>query len=155
MLAKARIVALLVPAVLLGGALGSQYWGKLVPCEMCMWQRYPHYAALLLAILAILLAKTALSRPLTILAGLAILVSGGLGVFHAGVEYKLWNGPEHCTSLVSGSGADLLKALLAAPIIRCDEPQWTMFGISLAGFNAIFSILGGLSVLYLCRRPSR
>ncbi len=155
MLAKARILALLVPALLLGGALGSQYLGGLVPCEMCMWQRYPHYTALGLAILAILLAKTALSRPLTMLAGLAILVSGGLGIFHAGVEYRWWKGPEHCTSVVSGSGADLLKAILAAPLVRCDQPQWTMFGISLAGYNAIFSILGGLAVLYLCLRPSR
>jgi disulfide bond formation protein DsbB len=155
MLAKARILALLIPALLLGGALGSQYFGGLVPCEMCMWQRYPHYTALVLAILAILLRRTPLSLPLTVLAGIAILVSGGLGIFHAGVEYKMWKGPEHCTSLVSGSGADLLKAILAAPIVRCDEPQWTMFGISLAGFNAIFSILGGLVVLSLCRRPAR
>jgi disulfide bond formation protein DsbB len=155
MLARARILALLVPALLLGGALGSQYFGGLIPCEMCMWQRYPHYAALGLAILALLLAKTPLSRPLTILAGLAILVSGGLGVFHAGVEYGFWKGPEHCTALVSGSGADLLKAILAAPLIRCDQPQWTMFHISLAGFNAIFSIMGGLAVLLLCRRPVR
>lgn len=155
MLARARILALAVPLVLLAGALASQYVGGLVPCEMCMWQRYPHYAALVAALLAILLRDTRYSRPLVMIAGLLILVSGALGIFHAGVEYKLWKGPEHCTALVGGSGADLLKAILAAPIIRCDQPQWTLFGISLAGFNALFSIIGGLAVLLSCRRAAR
>lgn len=154
MLRQARILALAVPALLLIGALGSQYWGGLVPCEMCLWQRYPHYAAVVAAALAMLFARTPINRPLVILAGLLILVSGGLGIYHAGAEYKFWKGPEHCTSAVAG-GADFLKALLAAPIIRCDEPQWSLLGISLAGFNAIFSILGGGAVLLLCRRPAR
>jgi disulfide bond formation protein DsbB len=154
MLAQARLLALAIPALLLGGALGSQYLGGLFPCEMCMWQRYPHYAAVVVALLAILLRKTALSRPLTIVAGLLIVYSGCIGVWQAGSEYHWWKGPEHCTSMVSAGGGDLLKAILAAPLIRCDVPQWTLFGISLAGFNAIFSIIGGLAVLALCR-PSR
>jgi disulfide bond formation protein DsbB len=155
MLARARLLALALPAVLLGGALGSQYLGGLVPCEMCMWQRYPLYAALVAAILAFALARTPLSRLLTLIAGLLIIGSGGIGLWQAGAEYHWWKGPEHCTSLVGGSGADLLKAILAAPLIRCDQPQWTLFGISLAGFNALFSTIGGLAVLILCQRPSR
>ena len=149
MLARARLIALLVPLVLMAGALGSQYLGGLVPCEMCMWQRYPHYAAIVAAALAILLRRTPLSLPLTILAGVLILVSGGIGGFHAGVEYKWWLGPQHCTGTVA-AGADFLKRLLAAPVIRCDEPQWTLFGISLAGFNFLISTVGGLTVLALC-----
>jgi disulfide bond formation protein DsbB len=149
MLARARWIALLVPLALMAGALGSQYIGHLVPCEMCLWQRYPHYAAIVAAALAILLRRTALSRPLTVLAGLLILASGLIGGFHAGVEYKWWEGPQHCTGTVA-AGADFLKRLLAAPVIRCDEPQWTLFGISLAGFNFLISLVGGLTVLRLC-----
>ena len=149
MLARARWIALLVPLALMAGALGSQYLGHLVPCEMCMWQRYPHYAAIAAAALAILLRRTSLSLPLTILAGLLILSSGAIGAFHAGVEYKWWPGPQHCTGTVQ-PGADFLKRLLAAPVIRCDEPQWTLFGISLAGFNFLISTVGGLAVLVLC-----
>ena len=149
MLARARWIALLVPLALMAGALGSQYLGHLVPCEMCMWQRYPHYAAIVAAALAILLRRTPLSLPLTILAGLLILASGGIGAFHAGVEYKWWPGPQHCTGTIA-PGADFLKRLLAAPVVRCDEPQWTLFGISLAGFNFLISTVGGLTVLRLC-----
>ena len=153
MLAPARSLALLVPLALMAGALGSQYLGGLHPCEMCMWQRWPHYAAIVVAALAILLRRTALSLPLTILAGLLILTSGGIGVYHAGAEYHWWKGPEHCTGFARGSGADLMRSILAQPLIRCDTPQWTLFGISLAGFNALFSIAGGLTVLGLCRKP--
>jgi len=149
MLARARWIALLVPLALMAGALGSQYLGRLVPCELCMYQRYPHYGAIGAAALAILLRRTPLSLPLTVLAGLLLLVSGGIGAYHAGVEYKWWPGPQHCTGTVA-AGADFLKRLLAAPVIRCDEPQWTLFGISLAGFNFLISTVGGLAVLALC-----
>lgn len=150
MLARARWIALLVPLLLMAGALGSQYLGRLVPCELCMYQRYPHYAAIVAAASAILLRRTELSLPLTLLAGVLILISGGLGAYHAGVEYKWWLGPQHCTGTVAPGGADFLKRLLAAPVVRCDEPQWTLFGISLAGFNFLISTLGGLAVLILC-----
>ena len=149
MLARARLIALLIPLALMAGALGSQYFGRLVPCELCMYQRYPHYAAIVAAALAILLRRTPLSLPLTILAGLLILTSGGIGAYHAGVEYKWWPGPQHCTGLTAG-GADFLKRLLAAPVVQCDEPQWTLFGISLAGFNFLISTVGGLAVLTQC-----
>jgi disulfide bond formation protein DsbB len=149
MLSPARMLALLVPLALMAGALGSQYLGGLSPCEMCMWQRWPHYAAIVAALLAILLRRTALSLPLTVLAGLLILTSGGLGVYHAGAEYGWWKGPEHCTGFAHGKGADLLKSILAQPLVRCDVPQWTLFRVSLAGWNALFSIAGGLAVLVL------
>jgi len=150
MLARARWIALLLPLALMAGALGSQYLGRLVPCELCMYQRYPHYAAIVAAALAILLRRTSLSAPLTILAGLLILISGGIGAYHAGVEYHWWNGPQHCTGNAQGSGADFLKSLLSRPLVLCDVPQWTLGGISLAGFNAIISTVGGLAVLVLC-----
>jgi disulfide bond formation protein DsbB len=151
-LQRARLIALLLPFALLAGALGSQYLGGLFPCEMCHWQRWPHYAAVGLAALAFLVTPAA--KPLTILAGIAILISGAIGVFHAGVEYGFWEGLTRCASTGGGSG-DILADIMATPMIRCDEVQWSLFGISLAGWNAIFSLGGGLVILGLCLKPSR
>ncbi|MBA2932830.1 disulfide bond formation protein B [Sphingomonas sp. CGMCC 1.13654] len=148
-LSRARLIAILVPNLLLWGAIGSQYIGHLVPCEMCMWQRWPHVAAIVLALIAIALrTQPSASRAFTLLAALAILVSGGIGVYHAGVEYHWWTGPERCTGSHFTSLADLMKA----PVVMCDVPQWKLAGISLAGFNAIFSILGGLATLFYASR---
>lgn len=148
-LSRARLIAILLPNALLWGAIGSQVFGHLVPCEMCMWQRWPHVAAIVLALIAIALrGNPPASRAFTLLAALAILVSGGIGVYHAGVEYHWWTGPTRCTGNHFTSIADLMKA----PVVMCDVPQWKLGGISLAGFNAIFSILGGLLVAGLATR---
>ena len=82
--AKARGLALAVPLALMIGAWGSQYIGGLSPCEMCIWQRWPHLAAIAIAVLAFALPR----REIVALAAIAILVSGAIGAFHAGVEYK-------------------------------------------------------------------
>jgi disulfide bond formation protein DsbB len=149
---KARALALLVPAALLAGAWGFQLIGHLYPCEMCHWQRWPHYAALPLALLAFVPGLP--QRPLVALAAIAIAVSGAIGVAHAGVEYHWWQGFTPCTSTFS-SGGDTLTAIMTAPVVRCDAPQWTFAGISLAGFNAIVSLGGGVVILVLLTRRSR
>src|SRR5438309_11782633 len=98
--AVARLMALLLPLGLLGGALGSQYFGGLHPCQMCYWQRWPHAAAILLAALAFTApAPSTRARILTLLAALAIAVSGGIGVYHAGVEAGIFEGFTECTAL--------------------------------------------------------
>jgi disulfide bond formation protein DsbB len=151
---RARLIALLLPAALLAGALGSQYLGGLYPCEMCHWQRWPHYAALALALLAFIARPAA--RTLLILAAVAILASGAIGIFHAGVEYGWWEGLTRCAATASGgSSADILAEIMATPMIRCDEVQWSLFGVSLAGWNAIFSLAGGSAILFLCLKPAR
>jgi disulfide bond formation protein DsbB len=154
--AKARLAALLLPAALMAGALGSQYIGHLFPCEMCHWQRWPHYAAIGLALLAFLIPEKPLGRILVALAIVAIMTSGAIGVFHAGVEYHWWKGITRCAApAVTGSYAEMMAQIMATPAIQCDQPQWTFRGISLAGFNAIFSILGGLAIAGLwARKPS-
>lgn len=149
---KARALALLIPAALLAGAWGFQLIGHLYPCEMCHWQRWPHYAALPLALLAFVPGLP--QRPLVALAAIAIAVSGAIGVAHAGVEYHWWQGFTPCTSTFS-SGGDTLSAIMNAPVVRCDAPQWTFAGISLAGFNAIVSLGGALVILVLLSRRSR
>jgi disulfide bond formation protein DsbB len=150
-LQTARLVALGVPLALLGGALVSEYVGKLYPCEMCWWQRYPHGVAVLLAIGALLSPLSApRTRLLTMLAALAIAVSGAIGVFHAGVEYGWWEGLTTCTA----GGATSLEEIMNVPLIRCDQVQWTLAGISLAGFNALFSLGGAVLVVMLARRKT-
>ncbi len=153
----ARLIALLLPLALLGGALGSQYVGGLHPCEMCYWQRWPHAAAILLAALAFTaLVDSARGRTLTLLAALAIAVSGAIGVYHAGVEAKVFEGFTQCTALArSGSTADLLKQITHAPLVRCDEVQFRFIGISMAGWNAILSLGGAALILILSLKPRR
>ena len=142
----AQKLALGVPVLLLGGAYLSEYGFGLFPCEMCWWQRYPHFAAIGLALLSWL----APPRRLWIaLAAIAILISGAIGGFHAGVEYGWWEGVTNCAMTPVGSGESALDSIMNAPMIRCDEAPWSLFGISLAGWNFLFSTLGGLAILYL------
>jgi disulfide bond formation protein DsbB len=156
--AIARLVAFLLPLALLAGAFGSQYWGGLYPCEMCWWQRYAHMAALVPAALAFTgPAESQRSRMLTLLAALAIAISGVIGVYHAGVEAKIFEGFTTCTSLVKpgGSTADLLKQITHAPLVRCDQVQYRFLGISLAGWNAILSLGGAALILLLSLKALR
>ncbi|UYY57412.1 disulfide bond formation protein B [Sphingomonas sp. S2-65] len=155
-LRTARWIALLLPAALLAGAWGSQLFG-LVPCEMCHWQRWPHYAAVIVAALSFVVRPRVVRTLFVLFAGVLIAVSGGIGVFHAGVEYHWWQGITACTtSLAHGDPMDILKEALGKPLIRCDVPQWSLFGISLAGFNAILSLGGAVAIFILAaRRPRR
>jgi disulfide bond formation protein DsbB len=144
----ARWLALLIPAGLLGGAYLSEYGFGLWPCEMCWWQRYPHMAAIALALLGLLRPA---ARSVTALAAAALLISGLIGFYHAGVEYGWFPGLTACTSEVA-IGGDALEAILNAPMVRCDQVQWEMLGISLAGFNFLFSAGGALLIFALLRR---
>ncbi len=149
----ARTLALAVPALLLGGAYVAEYGFGLYPCEMCWWQRWPHFAALGLGALAFLVPP---QRLWIVLAGVAILISGALGGFHAGVEYGWWQGITSCARIVpSDPGSSALEAIMNTPMISCNEAQWRLLGISLAGFNFLLSIAGGVIVLALALRRDR
>lgn len=151
-LARARALALLLPLGLMAGALGSQFLGGLFPCEMCHWQRWPHYAAIGLAALAFIVRQPPAQRMLVLLAATAIAISGAIGAFHAGVEYGWWEGITQCSVINSGGGQDILAEIMASPLIRCDVAPWSLFGISLAGFNALFSLGGAALIWWLCLR---
>ena len=143
-------LALAVPAALLGGALVAEHAFGLPPCEMCWWQRYAHVAAVILAATAYAAGRDALVR----LAALAIVVSGLIGGFHAGVEYGWWEGLTRCAG--GGLGDDPLASIMSAPLVRCDVAPWSLFGISLAGLNFAISLAAGLTVLRLLgRAPAR
>jgi disulfide bond formation protein DsbB len=138
---------------LLLGALAFQYWGGLAPCEMCIWQRWPHGLAAIAGlggaglILVGTLPRNA-AMPIALLALLGIAASGVIGVYHAGVEWMFWPGPAHCTGIGYVPGADV--DIRSFRVVRCDVAQWRLFGISLAGYNALISLgVAGLGLLLL------
>jgi disulfide bond formation protein DsbB len=155
-LVLAKALALLIPAALLAGAYGSQYLGGLAPCEMCYWQRWAHWAAFAFAIGAFLLsALPDRGRSFVWLAALAILISGSIGLYHALVEAGIFQGATQCTTAAAGGTTEeLLGSIMSKPMIRCDEIQFQFLGISMAGWNALISILGALLVSWLSlKRP--
>lgn len=147
-------VAVLLPAGLLGGALVSEHLFGLYPCEMCLWQRWPHLAALILALPALLMRNRHWSRLLVMGAALAIIISGLIGGFHAGVEYGWWEGITSCATNL-GDSDDLLGSIMNAPLVRCDVAPWSLFGISLAGFNFLLSVGGGMLILGLLKAVNK
>lgn len=140
-LSQARLLALLIPAGLLGGAYVSEYGFGLFPCEMCWWQRYPHFAAIGFGLASFLLTP---SRVWVALAGLAIVTSGLIGGFHAGVEYGWWQGITGCSNMPTALN---VMDINSAPLVRCDMAPWDLFGVSLAGWNFLISCIGGAAVV--------
>ena len=133
----------------LATALMSEFWGGLIPCALCLQQRWPYYIGVPLAALIWLGAHHApvALRGLLVPVGVIFALGAGLGFYHAGVEYALWAGPSGCGG---GSGgfettADLLDAMARAKPVRCDEAAFTLFGISMAGYNFLAS--SGLALL--------
>lgn len=146
----------LLAAALLLGALGFQYLARLPPCEMCLWQRWPHLAAAVVGLLgggavsAGLLGR-GLGRPLGLLTALLVALSGAIAVYHAGVEWHWWPGPSQCT----GSAFRVTGSLdLNAPVVMCDHAAWRLFGLSLAGYNAIIS-LGAAAIAFILLSRNR
>ena len=130
---------------LLIGALGFQYLGGLAPCKMCIWQRWPHLAAIIIGLIAILM-------PLRIwpyLGALAAATTGAIGVYHTGVERDWWEGPTSCSGggLSGFSGSDLLSTDNIALPVMCDEVAWEFLSLSMASWNAIAAF--GLMLVWL------
>ncbi|MEO0830271.1 MAG: disulfide bond formation protein B [Pseudomonadota bacterium] len=131
---------------LLLGAWGFQYIGGLAPCKMCYWQRWPHIAAIVIGILAF----AGRIRWVPLLGGLSALTTAGIGIYHTGVERRWWEGPSSCsgTNQLEGlSGADLLSTEGVGTIVMCDQVAWEMAGLSMASWNAVFSLC--LAALWL------
>lgn len=128
--------------LLLAGALAFQYLGGLAPCPMCIWQRWPHLAAILFALFALAATSTRTPRRLFIFGGaLSAAVTAALGVYHVGVEQRWWDGPSSCVGFDPSrmTPDELFQHLATAPLVRCDEIAWEFLGISMAGWNALIS----------------
>jgi len=130
------LAASLGSAALLAGAWIFQYFG-FEPCRMCVWQRWPHGAAVAIGILAILRPGV----PLIPLGAVAAAISGAVGVYHSGVERGIWEGPATCggNETAGLSPEQLLERIMDAPLVRCDEIAWQMLGITIPNINAAFS----------------
>jgi disulfide bond formation protein DsbB len=124
---------------LLLGAFAFQHIGGLAPCKLCLWQRWPHAAAIAIGALALALGNPVLAW----LGALAALATAGIGIFHTGVERGWWEGPSTCTSSGMGnlSADELFDKIMNAPLIRCDEVAWSMLGLSMASWNAIIALV--------------
>ena len=143
---------------MLGGALLSQYWGGLAPCELCLLQRWPWVAAILISLIAIMVGSRSALPWVALLLAAVFAIGSALAFYHVGVEKHWFAGPNACTG--AATAADTVEALKARILgqmpVRCDEPAWSLWGISLAGWNLLASlVMAGscLAVFSWLRRP--
>jgi len=138
---NALAICALAATGLLGGAFFMQYVADLAPCPLCLTQRWPHAAVILFGALGYAAPLTVTARRLLLaLCAIAFAITAGVGFYHAGVEYELIAGPSACTGLATGDSLEELRRnLMNAPVVRCDEAPWSLFGISLAGYNFLAS----------------
>jgi disulfide bond formation protein DsbB len=148
------MTAALLSAVILTSAFIFQTLGY-APCKLCLWQRWPHAAAILIGGLIFISPTQTWQKPLAWAGALALSITSLLGFYHSGVERKYWEGPTSCTGGGIGdlSVEDLMSQINAAPLIRCDEIPWDLFGVTMANLNGIGSLfLVGLWVIAATRK---
>jgi disulfide bond formation protein DsbB len=136
-------IMLAASIAVLGTALLSQYWGGLAPCELCLLQRWPWRVAIMLAVAAWLAGDRVSLSLVALVFALVFFISAGLGFYHLGVEQHWFAGPTACTATgpTATTVDELRRQLLAAPLVLCDQVQWALFGVSLAGWNLIASLM--------------
>ncbi len=158
---KLPLVVTFASIAILGTAFASQYWGGLQPCDLCWQQRYPYMATIVIGLAACIAQRQNPAGPvwkiLLVTAGVSFAVGAGIAGYHAGVEWQWWTGPQSCTSTVSGNQDldKLMQTILQTDVIRCDTPAWTLFGLSMAGYNFLASsllMLLSFSVIPLFRK---
>ena len=136
-------------AALLAGAFAFQYLGDMAPCHLCLLQRYPHAAAVLIGVVALLLPRV-LPRLLPLAGAAATLTTAAYGAYHTGVERHWWPGPNTCTSggsISTMDAKDLTAQLLNTSLVQCDVVAWSMMGLSMASWNMVAALL--LTVLWV------
>ena len=150
---------LVASAIVLGAALSSQYWGGLVPCELCVLQRWPWAVAITIAIIALFVGHRPLLPWVALTLGLVFLVSIGFAFYHLGVEQRWFAGPSACTPSTAAPTTleEMRQRILNAQVVRCDEVQWSLYGMSLAGLNLLASFVMALicAGAFWYARPAR
>jgi len=138
------LTVLLVSLLAIIGAAGFEHIAKLAPCPLCLYQRWPFYAAIVLSAVALNLqagTRPGLARIVLGVTALVLVANVVLGIYHSGVEWKWWEGPTSCAGASGGpaSAGSLLERLERIRVVRCDEAAWRLFGLSLAGYSALLS----------------
>lgn len=126
--------------MLLAGAYAFQYGGGLLPCELCYYQRYPHWVVIVLGLVFFRLgANPVANRAIKAMVVLALLTAASLAFYHVGVEYHWWQGPGACTAALPdfSSTQQMMQALILRPVVRCDEPAWSLLGLSMAAYHGL------------------
>ena len=148
-------------AATLAGAWFFQLVLDIRPCPLCLEQRYAYYLAVPLGLLVAFVASREAPRPVLLtglaLLALAALANAWLGTYHAGVEWKFWQGPTDCSGPVVdlGSAGTLLQRLDTVKVIRCDDVQWRFLGLSLAGYNVLISLLMAAIAAWAIKKTPR
>jgi disulfide bond formation protein DsbB len=140
---RAAIIVLIMATATIVGAWIFQFSG-IVPCELCLKERWLYYAGIPLAALVAMVASRgprALVRPGLLLLALVFAGSAVFGLYHAGVEWHFWQGPTDCTGALSSAPSvdDFLQQLQDTKIVQCDVVQIRILGLSLAGWNGVIS----------------
>lgn len=153
------LALLVLPTTLLLGAIGFQTIGGLAPCDLCIDQRWPHLFAAIMGLAALcLLAKPGLAKIAIVFGAIGMATSGAIAVFHSGVERKLWPGPSSCSARIDPnlSPEAYLKAIEQAAVVSCGDITWSLFGLSMANYNALISLGAAALILRaLMRGPAR
>ncbi|MGR3636489.1 MAG: disulfide bond formation protein B [Shimia sp.] len=151
-LTKKQWVALLTAfsVFMVLGAWGFEFIGNMAPCKLCYYQRYPHWVAGGAGMLALLVG----GQIWLYIGGLGAATSGLVAAFHSGVERRWWDGPSSCTGgqALDGSTEDLFNQIMTAPLVRCDEIPWELFGLSMANYNMVMSLAAGALWIRVARR---
>lgn len=134
---------LVASAIVLGTALLSEYWGGLAPCELCLLQRWPWGTAIVISLVVLMVGEHARLDWVALLLAVVFAVSVVFAFYHVGVEQHWFAGPTACTAGPGGAMTleQMKQQILGTAPVLCDRPAWTLFGVSLAGWNFLASVI--------------
>lgn len=154
---QSLVLSFLASIGALGGALISQYFFNLQPCVLCVYQRWPYVAVIILSLAGMALAKKLGVRVFQLMIAAGFAVTSGIGMFHVGVEQGWWKGTSECVADTAKtlSLEELRSQIMSAPLVKCNEIAWELFGISMAGYNVLFAgAIAFFLILALLHKPT-
>jgi disulfide bond formation protein DsbB len=148
---------LLASVIVLGAALVSQYWGGLAPCELCLLQRWPWAAAIAISLVALIAGSRAALPWVALVLGIVFAFGVAFAFYHVGVEQHWFAGPAACTASSSGTLTleDMKRLIIGIQPVLCDRVQWSLLGVSMAGWNLLASLGMAAICAEVCRRSRR